>query len=1133
MVSIICGACSQTAEEIDTTAQKIVFGVEVSAPEARTALVNENGKYKAIWKAGDTFSVVQIADSDSALYSGTVAEDAASIVVNAEFEQSAATKFTYIFASPAATVSADCSYLEMSLPEEQSPAAMNTFDSTSDLILSNAVERESQPNGENVPFIAERISAVGKMTVKNLPLAEGEQVTSVTFTTTQPLAGTISNIKVSDIVAGNDALLNATYLNPKGTITINLPEPQSGEFTLYFSCLPTTLPAGSEYLVTVTSTNSTYTKQAQIPSNLSFTAGRMTSFTVNMTDNSQDIASNNKILYTSSDGKIVTPYATDVFGATIVSNTYNNGQGVITFDRDVVTVGEYAFFNCGTLDSITLPEGLCEIKQFAFGSCSALKSINIPDNVVIIEGGAFLNNSIKQFSGKFASEDGLTLVMEKTLVAYASGNTAEHYTIPQSIAVIGRSAFNGSIYLTGVTIPNGVVTLEDYAFCNCFKLAQIALPDSVTAIGEDAFFGCDKLVNISLGNGLTTIGYQAFVDCHSLRTVTLPASLTQISAGIFVDCNALETVYSLATTPPKAEYTNSASWTAFGKDNAQLKIYVPAASVEAYKAADGWKEYADAIVAEGGDGILPTFESNEIVGHNVPFAVGDLFYVFNKINHSDTYTYNGEIDANGRPILELTTPTYYTNHTEIDKVIAVYCPEGTPILTIDENGSATTVKAIVRSKQKYHKDSYAIGSAPMVSVSDDISSIQLKNICGWVKLSITGNGEILEKIEFTGNKNEELATSSMISSSATISLSDLSVTSVGYAFTKLTMDFDNADEDENWDTATLSTTPTDFYFSMLPTEFTNGFNMKITCTDGTMMTYTTNNSISVSRNEVYQETPFAYAGEPIQLNISDLNTPVFRDLTYSEGYANTFEVKVANNKYQNGFFIFYNPDYQPSGAGDAGTLNGEYEIVTDEIGTKTYTAKTFIADPSRSCVPYDGDLYYFKSGKVTVSGNNASTTIAFDAIVTNSEGGELPLKSQCTLESMGYTTLTNAENLGFSSFVYQASGGYFTMQSTSGQNTMTIELKTTAKTPNELKDKTFTDTALNDYISSGSLRMGDLTSYDTLVGSIIFAVEGLNYTMTTKGLKFIDYTGNIYQIPDGGYSVSLKQGTINSGGGIW
>lgn len=789
---------------------------------------------------------------------------------------------------------------------------------------------------------------------------------------------------------------------------------------------------------------------------------------------------NCQILYTSTDGNVVTPYKTDAFGANIVSNTYEDGQGVITFDSAVTSVGNYAFYKCRNLTSVTIPNGVTLIGNNAFDECSIssiiipdgvesigtdafiychnLTEVHIPQNVINLGGNPFRScNGLAKFSGKYASADGRLLVQNGNIYSFAQAGLVE-YTITEP--------------------------------------------------------------------GVNTIGWELFRDCESLVEVTIPQTITKIDFEAFYNCSSLKSVYCRSTTPPILGSK------AFGGNATDRKIYVPASSVEAYKSAQYWSDYADAIVAEGGDGILPTFESNEIVGHNVPFAVGDLFYVFNKINHCDEYKYNGNTNEEGKPIIELSNPTYYSSHKTIDKVIIVYNSDKSLSLPVNE-GSATSVNVVVKSVQDYVRGSYDIHAAPMISVSDDLGSVLLKNVCGWVKVSLTGNGETVKKIEFSGNNNEELATSSMISSSATISLSDLSVTSVGYAFTKLTMDFDNADEDENWDTATLSTTPTDFYFSMLPTEFTNGFNMKITCTDGTMMTYTTNNSISVSRNEVYQETPFTYAGEPIQLNISDLNSPVFRDLTYSEGYANTFEVKVANNKYQNGFFIFYNPDYQPSGAGDAGTLNGEYEIVTDEIGTKTYTAKTFIADPSRSCVPYDGDLYYFKSGKVTVSGNNASTTIAFDAIVTNSEGGELPLKSQCTLESMGYTTLTNAENLGFSSFVYQASGGYFTMQSTSGQNTMTIELKTTAKTPNELKDKTFTDTALNDYISSGSLRMGDLTSYDTLVGSIIFAVEGLNYTMTTKGLKFIDYTGNIYQIPDGGYSVSLKQGTINSGGGIW
>lgn len=530
--------------------------------------------------------------------------------------------------------------------------------------------------------------------------------------------------------------------------------------------------------------------------------------------------------------------------------------------------------------------------------------------------------------------------------------------------------------------------------------------------------------------------------------------------------------------------------------------------------------------------IVVNFESDTRVhlenGKTTP-TVGDLFYVFNKINHCDTYIYNGNTNEDGKAIIEFRDTTGYTQHTAMDKLVIIY-NESQPELYVN-NGSPTTATVVVKSSQKYTKDSYAISAAPMVSVSDDNGSVMFKNICGWVKLSLTGNGETIKKIEFSGNNNEGLAFGS--NPPTKIDVNDLSVYSVGHPFKKLTMTFDNDNKEDNWDTATLSSTPTDFYFSMPPVEFTNGFTVKITCTDGTEMTKSTSKKIKINRNEIQAMEPFAYAGEPIQLNISDLNNPVFRDLTYSEGYANTFEVKVANNKHQNGFFIFYNPDYQPSGAGDAGTLNGEYEIVTDEIGTKTYTAKTFIADPSRSCVPYDGDLYYFKSGKVTVSGNNASTTIAFDAIVTNSEGGELPLKSQCTLTEMGYTTIDYNGALTYTSFIYQASGGYFTIQSTSGQKTMTIELKTTATKPELLTGKTFTDTAITDCISSGSIPKDELISYDKLVGSISFSLENFKHTMTTKGLKFVDGAGNIYQIKDGSYNVTFKPGTINSGGGGW
>lgn len=97
----------------------------------------------------------------------------------------------------------------------------------------------------------------------------------------------------------------------------------------------------------------------------------------------------NQIWYTSSDGEIVTPYATDVFGANILSNVYENGKGVITFDGNVTMIGNSAFRNCSTLINITIPNSISSIGLYAFCNCSGLASITIPDSVNSIEEGTF------------------------------------------------------------------------------------------------------------------------------------------------------------------------------------------------------------------------------------------------------------------------------------------------------------------------------------------------------------------------------------------------------------------------------------------------------------------------------------------------------------------------------------------------------------------------------------------------------------------------------------------------------------------------------------------------------------------------------------------------------------------------
>ena len=79
-----------------------------------------------------------------------------------------------------------------------------------------------------------------------------------------------------------------------------------------------------------------------------------------------EIDTTNVIYYTSSDGNIVTPHRTNVFNANIVSNNYINGQGIISFDGPVTTIGESAFYNCSSLTSVNIGDGVTEIGKSAF-----------------------------------------------------------------------------------------------------------------------------------------------------------------------------------------------------------------------------------------------------------------------------------------------------------------------------------------------------------------------------------------------------------------------------------------------------------------------------------------------------------------------------------------------------------------------------------------------------------------------------------------------------------------------------------------------------------------------------------------------------------------------------------------------
>lgn len=163
-------------------------------------------------------------------------------------------------------------------------------------------------------------------------------------------------------------------------------------------------------------------------------------------------------------------------------------------------------------------------------------------------------------------------------------------TISNNVTSIGAFAFGSCENLTSVTIPNSVTSIGNSAF-SYSGLTSVEIPGSVTSISNNAFGRCNKLKNVTIGEGVKTIGADAFCIC-ALTSITIPSSVTSIGDSAFNSCNKLASVTMLRTTPPTLGGNG-----VFTSTSSALVIYVPAESVDAYKAKSRWSNYASKIQA--------------------------------------------------------------------------------------------------------------------------------------------------------------------------------------------------------------------------------------------------------------------------------------------------------------------------------------------------------------------------------------------------------------------------------------------------------------------------------------------------------------------------------------------------------
>ena len=276
----------------------------------------------------------------------------------------------------------------------------------------------------------------------------------------------------------------------------------------------------------------------------------------------------------------------DATGALVIPDTLGGAS--------VTSIGDYAFYSCYSLTSVTLPASVTALGGNAFHFCSSLTSVTLPASLTSVGDSAFYDCT---------SLTNVTLPASLTSIgdsAFYGCSSLTSVTFPASLTSIGDGAFSYCIGLTSVTLPDSVTSLGDYAFDSCSSLTSITLhdivtsigygtfrsctslsridvdpanpnyasidgvlfdkslstllqapsdlsgaysvPDSVTSIGNSAFYDCTSLTSVTLPDSVTSLGYDAFSHCTSLTSITLPDSISSIGNYAFESCSSLTSV---------------------------------------------------------------------------------------------------------------------------------------------------------------------------------------------------------------------------------------------------------------------------------------------------------------------------------------------------------------------------------------------------------------------------------------------------------------------------------------------------------------------------------------------------------------------------------------------------------------
>lgn len=202
-------------------------------------------------------------------------------------------------------------------------------------------------------------------------------------------------------------------------------------------------------------------------------------------------------------------------------------SGDVVIKEGTTSVNNNAFYACGLIETISVPNSLSYFSEETFADTNSLKAFHVSADHATL-----------------STKDGVLFTEDKTgLLKYPNGRSGTTYIIPDSVVSIGMNAFYGAYKLETMDVPSNVKSIGYQGFARCSSLREITFSDELTTMGDRMFWYCQNLENFTFPSNTDYVCPKMFEYCFSLSYVVAKNKIEGIFANAFNGCYSFDTFY--------------------------------------------------------------------------------------------------------------------------------------------------------------------------------------------------------------------------------------------------------------------------------------------------------------------------------------------------------------------------------------------------------------------------------------------------------------------------------------------------------------------------------------------------------------------------------------------------------------